>query len=57
MDPGEITQLTIAEYRQQRDFHRQQAVVYDYMIHELESSDAIVDQNGDVVSYSDFLDL
>ncbi len=57
MDPGEIKQLAIAEYRQQRDFHRQQAVVYDYMIHELESSDAIVDQDGDVVSYSDFLDL
>ncbi len=56
MSLNELKQLQI-EYRQQLDFHRQQAIVFEYMLHELESSGTIVNQDGDVVSHADFLDL
>lgn len=56
MSLNEINQLQV-EYRQQLDFHRQQAMVFEYLLHELESPGTIVNQDGDVVNHADFLDL
>jgi hypothetical protein len=49
--------LQVAEYRQQIDFHRQQIMVLECMVHELESPDSMLDQEGNVISYADFLNL
>jgi hypothetical protein len=57
MEQDNIRRLQIAEYRQQIDFHRQQIMVIECIVHELESPDSMLNEEGDVLSDADFLNL